>query len=319
MHRSRSLSRRFFLAIFMLTAVIGVRTDAQTAPPDVPIVQVSTRADAVRPGDVVMLAVRCECVATSGSAESPLLDRTVRLFRDTDTLWRILVGIDVETKPHSYPVTVTLNRPDGPPASATYSIRVVARQFPVRRLTVAPDFVNPPAEVQGRITGEAERLRTIFASSTTRRSLGAFEAPASTSVTSNFGERSVFNGQPRSPHAGVDFRGPVGSAIAAPGDGTVVLASDLYFTGRTVVIDHGWGLHSILAHLSDIAVTPGSEVKRGDVVGALGATGRVTGPRPPLGRTAQRCPRGSVVRAAPPGWRASRAATVALTPSVHLI
>jgi murein DD-endopeptidase MepM/ murein hydrolase activator NlpD len=70
----------------------------------------------------------------------------------------------------------------------------------------------------------------------------------------------------------------VGAPILAPGDGTVALAADLYFTGQTVVLDHGWGLHSILAHLSSISVEPGAVVARGDVVGALGATGRVTGP-----------------------------------------
>jgi murein DD-endopeptidase MepM/ murein hydrolase activator NlpD len=93
-----------------------------------------------------------------------------------------------------------------------------------------------------------------------------------------FGSRSVFNGQPRNPHAGVDFRGGVGTPIAAPGAGTVAMAEDLYFTGQTVVIDHGGAMHSILAHMSEIRVREGQQVEPGDIVGFVGATGRVTGP-----------------------------------------
>lgn len=92
------------------------------------------------------------------------------------------------------------------------------------------------------------------------------------------GNRSVFNGEPRAPHAGEDFRGTTGTPVRAPGGGRVVLAEDLFFTGQTVVIDRGLGLYSLLSHLSRIDVTPGQQVTRGNTVGLLGATGRVTGP-----------------------------------------
>jgi murein DD-endopeptidase MepM/ murein hydrolase activator NlpD len=207
-----------------------------------------------------------------------LFDRTVQLSRQVDDSWRLLAGIDLDTKPGTYTVALKLGRREAPPLEASYRVRVASREFPVRRLTVAPEFVNPPAEVQGRIAEEAAKLQTVFKGTTSLRPLGSFEAPVPSTVSSNFGARSEFNGQRRSPHAGVDFRGAVGAPILAPGDGTVALAADLYFTGQTVVLDHGWGLHSILAHLSSISVEPGAVVARGDVVGALGATGRVTGP-----------------------------------------
>jgi murein DD-endopeptidase MepM/ murein hydrolase activator NlpD len=95
---------------------------------------------------------------------------------------------------------------------------------------------------------------------------------------SNFGSRSIFNGEERAPHAGVDFRGATGTPVRAPAGGRVVLAEDLFFTGQTVVIDHGLGLYSLLAHLSRLDVAPGQAVAQGDTVGLLGATGRVTGP-----------------------------------------
>ena len=108
--------------------------------------------------------------------------------------------------------------------------------------------------------------------------MGPFQPPLDAEARDTFGARSIFNGQPRSPHGGVDYGCPVGTPIAAPAPAVVSLAEDLYFTGGTVILDHGRGLYSVLAHLSMIAVAPGDFVERGAVVGAAGATGRVTGP-----------------------------------------
>jgi murein DD-endopeptidase MepM/ murein hydrolase activator NlpD len=105
-----------------------------------------------------------------------------------------------------------------------------------------------------------------------------FVAPAEGRVSSNFGVRSIFNGQPRSPHGGIDYSGAVGAPVAAPAGGLVALAEDLFFTGNTVVIDHGLGLYSLLAHLSEFAVRAGDRVERDQIVGRVGATGRVTAP-----------------------------------------
>lgn len=267
------------LACLPLVASAGVGAAASFLDQsNSPAMVVTASADVARQGDVVMLSLRCECSAESGTAVSTLFDRTVQLSRQVDDSWRLLAGIDLDTKPGTYTVALKLGRREAPPLEASYRVRVASREFPVRRLTVAPEFVNPPAEVQGRIAEEAAKLQTVFKGTTSLRPLGSFEAPVPSTVSSNFGARSEFNGQRRSPHAGVDFRGAVGAPILAPGDGTVALAADLYFTGQTVVLDHGWGLHSILAHLSSISVEPGAVVARGDVVGALGATGRVTGP-----------------------------------------
>ena len=97
-------------------------------------------------------------------------------------------------------------------------------------------------------------------------------------ATSSFGRRSVLNGQARSPHSGTDFRAATGTPVRAPNGGRVVLAADQYFSGNTVILDHGQGLFSFLAHLSRITVRDGQIVARGEEVGLSGATGRVTGP-----------------------------------------
>ncbi len=105
-----------------------------------------------------------------------------------------------------------------------------------------------------------------------------FVRPVPDPANSAFGTRSVYNGEPRSPHSGADFLSPTGRPVKAPNAGRVRLAASLYFTGNTVIIDHGLGLFSLLAHLSEIDVKDGEEVTAGQIIGKVGATGRVTGP-----------------------------------------
>ena len=144
---------------------------------------------------------------------------------------------------------------------------------------ISARFVNPPAGAIERIQDEADRLKTLFQTVTLPRQWHRpFQAPARAPASGNFGTRSVFNGQPRSPHSGVDFRSKAGTPVAAPATGVVMAAESLFFTGNTVVIDHGLGLYSLLAHLSKFAVKAGDRVRRGQIVGFVGATGRVTGP-----------------------------------------
>ena len=122
-------------------------------------------------------------------------------------------------------------------------------------------------------------LATIFAAEDEdSRWPGTFAVPIEGALVSGFGVRSVFNGEPRAAHGGADFASPTGTPVAAPADGRVVLAADLYFTGSTIVLAHGGGAYSLLAHLSRRDVRTGGAVARGQVIGAVGATGRVTGP-----------------------------------------
>jgi murein DD-endopeptidase MepM/ murein hydrolase activator NlpD len=107
---------------------------------------------------------------------------------------------------------------------------------------------------------------------------GPFVLPVDGKPTSNFGTRSFYNGEPRAPHAGVDFVGRPGTPIRAANQGVVVLARPLYFTGNTIVVDHGAGLFSVFAHLSEFRARAGEVVEPETVVGLVGSTGRVTGP-----------------------------------------
>ncbi len=142
-----------------------------------------------------------------------------------------------------------------------------------------PAFVTPPASEQPRIEREAALLAATWASTAPIRLwTTAFVRPVPHAANSAFGTRSIFNGTPRNSHGGADFRSPAGTPVLAPNAGRVAVARGLYFSGNVVIIDHGLGVFSTLAHLSAIDVKEGELVMPGQRIGLVGATGRVTGP-----------------------------------------
>jgi murein DD-endopeptidase MepM/ murein hydrolase activator NlpD len=139
--------------------------------------------------------------------------------------------------------------------------------------------VSPPEEELKRIRAESRKVSRIFAEVSKHRYWnGPFLRPVPGEAISSFGKRSIINGQPRSPHTGTDFRAAEGTPVKAPAAGRVMLVQDLYFAGNTVIVDHGLGLYSYFAHLSSFSVTEGQFIEAGEIVGEVGATGRVTGP-----------------------------------------
>ena len=205
--------------------------------------------------------------------------REVAFYPDANgKRWRGLIGVDLERRPGEYVLTVEAIREGASALTATHQLRVTDKQFPTRRVRVAARFVNPPASALERIERESEKLRAIFDNVTARRWHEPFLKPVDDRPTSNFGSRSVFNGQPRTPHAGIDFMSPEGTPVRSPNAGQIVLAEDLFFTGSTVIVDHGLGLYSLFAHLSRIDVEPGQTVEPQTLLGLVGATGRASGP-----------------------------------------
>jgi murein DD-endopeptidase MepM/ murein hydrolase activator NlpD len=186
----------------------------------------------------------------------------------------VLIGVDLDVAPGVHAVSVAAGG-----LRAAHDLTVAPHRFPTRKLTVDPAFVTPPPEALPRIEREAREIAAIWENSSRAKLWdGAFLPPVPDPANSAFGTRSVFNGQPRSPHGGADFLSPAGRVVVAPNAGRVALAGDLYYTGGTVVIDHGLGLLSLFAHLSAVDVHEGDMVDAGGRVGLVGATGRVTGP-----------------------------------------
>ena len=193
--------------------------------------------------------------------------------------WNGLAGISLESAPGPVKLTIRGRSTSGMLANASVPLTVDRYSFETRRIQVDPKMVNPPAEELARIKEEAKAMAEAFATLTPERLWhGQFDAPVPGTATSSFGRLTITNGKPAGRHQGADFRAATGTPVKAPNAGRVVLAQNLYFAGNTVIIDHGLGVFSLLAHLSRIAVRPGEIVARGDVVGESGATGRVTGP-----------------------------------------
>jgi len=260
------------VAVSILVAGTAWRAAAAQDQPSLAFVVV---ARALQPGEVVRLDIACGCGGRRPSAQA--FGAEVALFPMADGGgWSGLVGIDVGASPGVSEVRVSLDHPAGP-VIATRQVKVLAKQFPTRRLRVAPTYVDPPPDDLARIQRDAAVLGAAFATVSPRLWDGPFVVPVADPANSNFGSRSIFNGQSRSPHGGVDFASPAGTPVAAAGGGRVAIAEDLFFTGNTVVIDHGLGLYSVLAHLSAMSVAQGDRVERGSIVGRVGATGRVTG------------------------------------------
>ena len=241
-------------------------------------VTVSHEARSIQPGEVVRLTVAFSRPVESVRGRA--FDRPVVLYPTADpAVWRGLVGIDLDVEVRDHVVAVAGTAADGRSGQARHTLTIRPKEFTTRRLTVAPEYVSPPSHVLERIQRESQRTTEIFRTQTPERQWrGAFRAPVPGQATSSFGRRSVFNGQPRSPHSGTDFRAGEGTPVAAPNAGTVALSADLYFSGNCVILDHGLGLYSFFAHLSRSTVSEGDVVAPGDTLGRVGATGRVTGP-----------------------------------------
>ena len=240
--------------------------------------RVSHQARSLQPGEVVLLEVQSRRPLLRLTASA--FGRQFPLFSDeTNLAWTGLIGIDLDTRPGKQAVKLRGTGAGDRTVLAEDTLTVTAKTFPTRRLTVDEKFVNPPQQVLARIREESARVRAVFDTVTPRRYWsGSFTLPVPGSVISAFGKRSVYNGQPRSAHSGTDFQGATGTPIRAPNAGKVVLASALYYSGNTVILDHGLGLYSYFGHMSAFSVKEGDQLKSGEMLGKVGATGLVTGP-----------------------------------------
>jgi murein DD-endopeptidase MepM/ murein hydrolase activator NlpD len=239
-------------------------------------IETAVAARSLQPGELIVFTMTVS--GEAAGVDVTAFGRRTVAFPLADGRWRALVGIDLEQKPGPYTALVGAALPSGVVHASTPFV-VKVKTFATRTLTVSPDFVNPPASQQQRIERDSAFLKEIFAASADHRLWNrSFLAPVPDPANSRFGTRSIFNGERRNPHAGADFASPLGRPVKAPNAGKVVAARELYFTGNVVIIDHGLGMFSMLAHLSRIDVKEGDEVKAGDLIGLVGATGRVTGP-----------------------------------------
>ena len=201
-----------------------------------------------------------------------------------------ILGVDLEKAPGTYPLVVHVQTTGGKRDACTLQIPVRAGKFATERLQVGKEFVEPSPEQIQRANEERDKLRAIFDQTTPEKLWdGDFRVPLDGVATGgNFGKRRVLNGQAGSPHGGVDFPAVTGTPVHAAQSGRVALAQELFFSGNTVVVDHGLGIYTFYGHLSEIDVKVGDALQSGQVLGKVGATGRATGPHLHWGLTVER-------------------------------
>ncbi|TAN57733.1 MAG: M23 family metallopeptidase [Rhodospirillales bacterium] len=188
---------------------------------------------------------------------------------------RFALGFGREAGPRA---ELTVEEPGQP--LQRLALTVSARSWDIQRIDGLPEKqVTPDPQTLERIKRENERIAQARAKSFPNALFAdGFLLPSEGQISGVFGSQRILNGQPRSPHSGVDLAAPVGAPVLAAADGLVVLAEpDLFYTGLTVLIDHGLGVNTVYAHLSAIGVAPGQRVAKGQAIGKVGASGRVTG------------------------------------------
>lgn len=182
------------------------------------------------------------------------------------------------SRDHAAEAVLTVTPPGGP--SRAERLAVARRDWPTQRITgLPPAQVTPDPEALRRILAERARLAAARATDSPRTGFAAgFVAPAHGRISGVFGSQRILNGEPRQPHFGFDIAAPTGTPLVAAASGAVTLAAEFFFFGKLVVIDHGHGVNTLYGHMSAQTVTEGEQVAAGQRIGAIGATGRVTGP-----------------------------------------
>ena len=210
--------------------------------------------------------------------EGQFLQRTLTFFPFRDHIYAGLLGLDMQDSPGRHELTIQVVYPERT-ERRSLSVLVMKEDYPVQWLTLPSRMVDLDQKTLARVKTESKAVHKAFASFVPHPLWkGRFLEPVRGTISGRFGSRRVINGQPRKPHSGEDIAAPEGTPVLAMNDGMVRLTADHFFSGKGVIVDHGLGLFSMYFHLSSVNVEHGQVVKKGQVIGKVGSTGRATGP-----------------------------------------
>ncbi len=245
--------------LFIMLLLVPLSTLAQPLP----------RAAAV-PGGIAIIEL-------GTAAEKPEVHYKGKkvLVTQHNGAWLALVGLSLSSKPGTHSLRTFINGTEG-----KQNFQISDKKYEEQHITLKNKrMVNPYKNDMERIRDNQARSRKAFASWDTQRAAELdFATPVTGRLSGTFGKKRFFNEQPRKPHSGLDIAAPSGTPIIAPAAGTIIETGDYFFNGNTVFIDHGEGLITMFCHMESIGVKIGQRVARGETVGTVGMTGRVTGP-----------------------------------------
>jgi murein DD-endopeptidase MepM/ murein hydrolase activator NlpD len=229
-------------------------------------------------GSLVLVGVRAAPVDSVHAVLGELAGKPLH-FELIDGWFRAIGAVPLDAGAHTQ-ARMVIEWIGGARHTVIRSVSVARRRSSSERLSTDPDFVTPPDSVAPRLASERALVRDLHRRShdVPRLWREPFQLPRPGPTEDGFGIRRIFNGRLRSRHLGVDFSGQSGDSVVATNRGVVVYAGDLYFSGRTIFLEHGAGLLTAYLHLSQVLVAPGDTVSAGQLIGLVGASGRVTGP-----------------------------------------
>lgn len=226
-------------------------------------------------GQVLLVRVPVEGQPVDVSGR--FLSRRVPFFLDESGPVGLL-GIDMQDAPGTHELSIDVKDAGGA-RRLSYNVLVLKEKYPVQHLTLPKDKVDLDEEALVRVKAEQEQVKTALERMSAERLWGGrFVEPVHGTISRAFGRMRVINGQQRNPHNGEDIAAALGAEVVATNDGIASLTVDHFFSGKGVFIDHGLGLYSMYFHLSEVVVRDGDRVKRGQVIGRVGASGRASGP-----------------------------------------
>jgi hypothetical protein len=259
---ARTLAFLYFLSLFTLAEILP----AFSAPSPIQVKQ----------GEIVSLTLRLHDKVDSAAGK--FLNQEIHFYETADKEYAALLGIDLDQAPGSHPLEVTWKKGETT-GTEPYLIEVLPASFGTEDLKLPKKMVDLDPPTLARVEKEQKQQKEVFDISIPRKLWnGTFLRPVEGTIAGTFGLRRIMNGQPRNPHTGEDIKAPEGTPVIAANSGKVILVGDFYFNGHSVFIDHGLGLFSMYFHLLNATVKEGETVKKGDQIGAVGHSGRATGP-----------------------------------------
>ena len=230
----------------------------------------------LKQGDVFNIRLKAD---GGGMASGDFQGKEISFYaQENGKGYEALVGVDLECPAGTYPLNITVED-EGWVRRRMFTVEVVKAFFGVQRITLPPEMVDLDPQSLKRVKEEKAKIEALWAMRTqNRRWNGDFLVPVEGGISTFFGVRRILNGQRRGRHNGIDVKALQGEKVLCPNDGRVVLVDELFFGGKTVVVDHGQGLYSFYMHFDKVMVPMNRDVRKGDVIGTVGATGRATGP-----------------------------------------